>query len=611
MRTATPVEIRAQLEKLLASPLFGRSQRMSRFLRFSVEHALAGTGDQVKEYLVGVEVFDRDRDYDPRVDPIVRVEARRLREKMNAYYKSAGKADPVYIELPKGVYTPVFHLLNARPAALAVPEPPRTSIAVLPFANFPPHSGEDYFSDGLTEELILLLTRVPGLRVVAWHSASQFRGRELDMHSIREQLNVDAVLCGSVRRSTSRVRVTAQLINTRSGAYLWSEGFDRHLHDVLSIQEEIAQAIVETLKLALSDPAGTRGPAKRTPRKALENITRPVSERVPKRLPRRVPRRVNVECYNLCLQARFHAQTRTAHGLRVSLDCYTRAISTDPESATAHAGLADTYSLLSDYGVLHPREAMPRAKAAAQRALELNSDSAEANTALAFIRSSFDWKWEEGEALYRRAIALNPGYSRARHWFGVDFLAVLGRFAEADPQLQLARDLDPLSLVMHEGSAYLRLLRRDYEGCLEELEQIVALDADFYKIYSCKGRALGLMGRFDQAIAMLQKANEAQPGTAKIIAALGQTLAQAGRAGEARACLDQLHSLARAQYVPSPCFAIVHLGLGEHARSLDWLETAFEHRELPLTMIRIHPLYDPLRSEPRFQALLPRMGFLP
>ncbi|HEY1756418.1 MAG TPA: tetratricopeptide repeat protein [Bryobacteraceae bacterium] len=607
MRTATPREIRAQLEKLLASPLFERSKRMSRFLRFSVEHALAGTGDQVKEYLVGVEVFDRDSDYDPRVDPIVRVEARRLREKVNAYYESAGQADPVYIELPKGVYTPVFHLRDSRPVARAVSEPARTSIAVLPFANFSPQSGDDYFSDGLTEELILLLTQVQGLRVVAWHSASQFRGREQDLHSIRQQLNVDAALFGSVRRSPSRVRVTAQLIDTGSGAYLWSEGFDRHMHDVLSIQEEIAQAIVATLKLALRSPSALAP----LPMKESRQASQAIETTAEKPVARRVAKRVNVECYNLCLQARFHARKRTSDGLRHSLDCYTEAISVDPESATAHAGLADAYSLLADYGILHPREAMPRAKAAAQRALELNPDSAEANTALAFIRSLYDWKWEEGEVLYRRAIALNPGYSQARHWFAVDFLAVLGRFAEADPQLQLARDLDPLSLVTHEGGAYLCLLRRDYDGCLKELEQIVALDADFYKIYSCQGRALSLMGKFEQAIAMLEKAHDAQPGTPKIISALGQTLATAGRTAEARACLDQLHSLARARYVPSTCFAIVHLGLGEHESSLEWLETACEQRELPLTMIRIHPLYDPLRAEPRFQALLPRMGFLP
>jgi len=602
MRTATHQEIRAQLERLLASPLFARSGRMSRFLRFSVEHALAGTEDQVKEYLVGVEVFDRDRDYDPRVDPIVRVEARRLREKIGAYYESAGLADTVQIDLPKGFYTPVFRLRNGRPISQAASEPAPISIAVLPFANFSPQPDDDYFSDGLTEELILLLTQVRGMRVVAWHSASQLRGREQDLGSIRQRLNVEVALCGSVRRSASRVRVTAQLIDTGSGAYLWSEGFDRHLHDVVAIQEEIAGAIVETLKPALNPQriAGSALPSRPSREASASN---PV--------PRGALRGVNVQCYNLCLQARFHARTRTADGLRRSLDCYEGAKSMDPESAPAHAGLADAYSLLADYGILHPCEAMPRAEAAAQRALELNPDSAEANTALAFIRSAFEWKWRESETLYRRAIALNPGYSQARHWFGVDFLAVLGRFDEAGPQLQLARDLDPLSLVTHEGSAYLRLLRRDYEGCLKELEQVSALDGNFYKVDSGRGRVFSLMGRFDQAIPLLRKAHDSAGGVPNVIGALGQTLALAGRLDEARVCLDQLHALARVRYVPSTCFAILHLGLGEPERSLDWLEKGCEYRELPLMLIHMHPVYDPLRAEPRFQALQRRMGFLP
>ncbi len=591
MPTATHEEIRKQLERLLASAQFSRSERMCRFLRFSVEHALAGTGDLVKEYSVGVEVFDRDRDYDPRVDPIVRVEARRLREKLKQYYKAAGTADAVLIEFPKGAYTPVFRSRDDAPSGADPAEADRisiavrTSIAVLPFANFSPQTGDDYFSDGLTEELILLLTQVPGLRVVAWHSASQFRGREQDLHAIREELNVDAVLCGSVRRSVSRVRVTAQLIDTASGAYLWSEGFNRNLHDVVAIQEEIAHAIVDTLKLALN------------PR------------REPALAPKRAARRINVECYNLCLQARFHARSRTAGGLRLSLDCYAKAIATDPESASAHAGLADAYSLLADYGIVHPREAMPRAEAAAMCALELNPDSAEANTALAFIRSSFDRKWDEGEALYRRAIALNPGYAQARHWFGVDLLSVLGRFDEADVQIQLARDLDPLSLIAHECSAYLRMLRRDYAAAVSELEQIGALDGSFHKVYSGMGRVLSLMGRFDEAIVMLEKAHQFAAGVPNVIGALGQTLAMAGRVADARRCLDDLHSLARAQYVPSTCFAIIHLGLGEKSRTLEWLEQGCEDRELPLTRILTHPVYEPIRGEPRFQVLLRRMGF--
>ncbi len=586
--TPTPEEVSAQLDKLVQSRLFARSGRMRRFLRFAVEHALAGTGDQIKEYSVGVEVFDRKHDYDPRTDPIVRVEARRLREKLRLYYKSEGQDDSVAIELPKGAYMPVFGLRAA--ASNAIPAGNvQTSIAVLPFANLSPEAGDDYFSDGLTEELILLLTRVKELRVVAWYSASQFRGREQDLRAIRKDLNVGVALRGSVRRTDSRVRVMAQLIDTSSGAYLWSEAFDRGARDVLAIQEEIARAIVGTFRLAL-DFAGVRVTAARQLNAA---------------------RKVNVECYNLCLQARFHARGRTSAGLRKCLDCYEQAIEKDSASPSAHAGLADTYSLLADYGVMHPKHAMPRAEAAARTALELDPNSAEASSSLAYIRSLFNWKWQEAEALYRRAITLNPGSSRARHWFSIDFLALLGRFDEAEPEIQRARELDPLSVIIHEGSPYLRNLRGDYEGALREFQQIMDLDSSFYKAYSGMGRVYSLMGRYDDAIVMFHEALRISGDIPNITGALGQTLALAGRREEALHCLDELHSTARTRYVPSTCFAIVHIGLGELDKSLDWLELACDEHELPITTAKVHPVYDPLRSQARFKDILARVGFLP
>jgi len=220
-----PDSIRAQLEKVVASGLFARSDRLIRFLRFSVEQVLAGRRDCLKEQTLGIEVFDRKQDYDPRIDPIVRVEARRLRTKLTAYYSSNGNGDQVLIELPKGSYVPVFRQRAA--TRVQTVEPAEKSIAVLPFTNLTPEEGDDYFSDGLTEELIHLLTRIPHFRVVAWETSSQLRGREQDLSGIRQQLKVGSILRGSIRRAKGRVRVTSQLIDAESGAYLWSEAFDR------------------------------------------------------------------------------------------------------------------------------------------------------------------------------------------------------------------------------------------------------------------------------------------------------------------------------------------------------------------------------------------------
>ncbi len=483
-----PEEIRAHLEKVLASRLFARSLRLCRFLRFSVEESLAGKDGRLKEQIIGMEVFDRKSDYDPRIDPIVRVEARRLRAKLKAYYASAGRADSILIGLPKGAYLPFFKMRSASApaprtslvAASGSVLAPRKSIAVLPFANMMQGAEDDYFSDGLTEELIHLLTRIPSMRVVAWSSTSKLRGREADLTGIRRQLRVGSVLRGSVRRTLSRVRVTVQLIDSASGDYLWSETYERGLENIFEIQGEIARAIVHALRIKLT--------------------VRPQTE-----TPRRAP---TVACYNLCLQGRFHANKRTEDGLRKSVERFEEAILADESCAEAYAGLADAYSLLADYGLLSPADAVPKARAAAERALELDPQSAEAIVSLAFVRSSFEWRWEEAEALYRAAIAVNPGYSRARHWYGVDFLGLLGRCQEALSEARAAYDLDPLSMIIREGVGYMHMICRDYPRAVAVYREITDMDPDFYKGYSSLGRVLALMGKYDLALDSLERARK-------------------------------------------------------------------------------------------------------
>jgi len=579
----SPDQVRGQVDKILASRLFTRSERLCRFLRFCVELTLDEKSDQLKEQLVGVEVFDRKGDYDPRTDPIVRVEARRLRSKLKAYYTSSGRLDCLLIELPKGADVPSFRTRNpsARPQAIASAEGER-SIAVLPFTNLSPEAGADYFSDGLTEELIHLLTRIPRLRVVAWDSMSQLRGREHDLAGIRQELKVASVLRGSVRRTETRVRVTAQLIDTESGHYLWSEAYDRQLENVLTIQEEMARAIVETLQLTLAMRSGA------TARKAPD-----------------------LKCYNLCLQGRFHANKRTPDGLRQSVLCFEQAIATDDSSAEAYAGLADAYSLMADYGTADPKDVVPKARLAAETGIRLDPQSSEAHVALAFVKSTFEWDWPGADSLYRRAIALNPGYARAHHWYSTDYLALVGEFDAAIREGEIARHLDPLSPIILEGWGYVHMVSRDYLSALQIYQQLSELDPVFWKSYSALGRVLSLMGRYDEAIASLERARALAGDVPSVLAATGQTLGAAGFVWEARAVLDRLHEIHKTQWVPSSCFAIVHLGLGDTQSALTHLETACDKREQAVSCMKVHPLYDPLRSEPRFQAMLERIGFLP
>jgi serine/threonine-protein kinase len=572
----------------LRSQVFVRSSRLSRFLHFAVDQTLCGKQADLKEQLIGREVFDRKTDYDPRIDPIVRVEARRLRVKLRTYYTSSGRGDRIWIAFPKGTYAPVFRFRQKTRAVRPKANPPsgpssEKSVAVLPFSNLTPDAGDDYFSDGLTEELIHLLTRIPRFRVVAWNSASQLRGREQDLAGIRQQLKVGTVLRGSVRRTASRVRVNAQLIDAETGAYLWSEAYDHELRDVFALQEEMARAIVSALHLTLTSREPT-APARRLP---------------------------HLRCYNFCLQGRFHANKRTREGLRKSVSCYQQAIAADDSCADAHAGLADAYSLLADYGLLNPANAMPKARAAAEKALALDSQSAEANVSLAFIRTVADWDWAGAESLYRRAIELNPGYSRARHWFGLDHLALLGRFDEAMSEVRAAHDLDPLSLIIREGCGYMHTLRREYAQAIRVYQELLELDGTFYKAHSSMGRALCLMERYDEALEAFETARTLAGNVPNILSALGQTLALAGHAKEARKRLKELQALADKQWVPSVCFAILYLGLGEYHDALNWLEAATERREIAVTALKVHPMYDPLRAEPRFATLLTRIKFLP
>lgn len=553
---------------------------MARFLRLTVERALAGQSGELKEYLIGVEVFDRKASYDPRVDPIVRVEARRLRSKLKAYYEGDGSADRVLIEFLSGTYAPRLALRD--PSA-----PPRETVdgktvAVLPFADLGLKGQNQYFSDGLTEELIHALTKVPRLRVVAWNTAAQLRGRQDDLRSLREQLQVDAVLTGSVRIAGGSLRVRAQLIDTASGVYLWSETFERHMQDVFSIQEEIALAIVRTLRVQLAgEGEGTflaRG-------------------------------RSTIGSYDYYLKGRYYWHRRSPEDLRRSVEYFEAAIAADHTYAPALAGLADAYTLLVDYGLLHPADGIPKAKAAAERAIELDSRLAEAYASLAIIRSLHDWEWMESLGLYQRAIALNPGYATAHHWLGLDWYALNGRFEEAMTHMEIAHQLDPLSSIIREGVAFVHFLAGRQEEAVRGYLEIIRDDPTFYKAYTSLGRAYAKEGKYLDAICMLEKGRALAGDVPNILAAMGQVYAYGGETGRARQILAQLEEMRTQSHVPSTAFAVVHLGLGETGRALDWLENACRLHESPLTSIKVHPIYDPLRGEPRFQEVLRTLQF--
>jgi serine/threonine-protein kinase len=573
-----PSAVRQQLERILAHSLFNRSERMGRFLRLAVERTLAGKAGELKEYLIGVEVFDRKATYDPRVDPIVRVEARRLRSKLKAYYESDGRADAVTIQFVAGSYAPqIQRRAEAPPARVASG---CNTIAVLPFANLSPTAEHEYFSDGLTEELIHALTAVPGMRVVAWNSAARLRERQQDLAAIRQQLHAATALTGSVRVAGLGLRVRAQLIDTESGVYLWSETFDRTMQDVFAIQEEIARSIVRTLRVRLGSVEET-----------------PVGRS-----------HTTLTSYDWYLKGRYAWNRRSPESLAEAIRHFEAAIAADDRSALPHAGLADSYSLLVEYGLMPPDEGMPRAKAFANRALELDPGLAEAYTSLAFVCSHYDRDWQEAEALYRKAVELTPSYATAHHWLGGDCYLLLGRFDEALAEIETALQLDPLSSILRDGLGFTLMMMGRHEEAVQVHREIVDTDPTFSKAYGSLGRAYVQQGNYAEGIAVLEKGRSLAGGIPSILGVLGQAYGLVGERERARELLASLRERGQREFVPCTPIALIHLGLGEKEQALDWLERGYARQESALTAMGVHPAYDALRGEPRFETLLERLG---
>jgi TolB-like protein/Tfp pilus assembly protein PilF len=581
----SPASVAAQLQRILASTPFAQSERMCRFLRMVVEYSLENRDSELKEYPIGLQVFDRKAAFDPRSDPIVRVEARRLRGKLADYYENEGSGDEILIELPKGAYSVKFSRKGRANGPMAPvppqPAPDSAAVAVMPFANLTPGEENQYFSDGLTQELILGLTRVSGLRVVAWTSAAQLRG-EQDFEAVGKRLKVGTVLTGSIRAAGERVRVTAQLISTADSSYLWTEAYDRQVCDLLQIQDEISRSIVDTLRLRLTGRLSYSGQR---------------------------PAGWNEEALNLYFKGRFEWNRRTTDSLRRSVVLLERAVHLEPAFALGWAGLADSFTLLADYGITNPEDSMPRAKRAALRAIELDPDLGEAWNSLALVVGIYEWEHDEAERCYRRCIQLNPGYSTVHHWYAVDHLVMLGRFEEAEAEIALARQLDPWSTIIIEGVAFVQMLQSCYDEAIATSREALAINPDFYKSWTSIGRTLIQKGQHQEAIEMLEKGRTLGGDMPNILGALGQAHALLGNRAKAHEFLTQLRHPPAGQRISGVAEAIIYIGLGEQEMALDALERACERRETALIGLKVHPVYDCLRDSPRFQALLRRTRF--
>jgi serine/threonine-protein kinase len=469
-----------------------------------------------------------------------------------------------------------------------VAEPPRIpSLAVLPFANLSADKENEYFSDGLAEDIIDALTQVPGLRVMARTSSFAFRGKEADVREIGARLNVGNILEGSVRRAGNHIRVTAQLVKASDGYHLWSQRFDREMTDVFAIQDEISQAIVEKLRVRL---AGDRP------------LVKHYTE--------------NLAAYDLCLKARYHLLKMTPEGREVGRRYCEQAFALDPNYALAHVMLAESYFWCAFWGSMDPQKAFPRAKSAALEALRLDDTIADAHSALGTVLGSGEFDWHGAEREFRRALELSPSSAVVRYdyaWcYAMWFLLPLGRGEQAITEMRRAVELDPLDPFYNSLLGCLLYLTRQFEPAIAQLQHAIDLDPTFFFPYWFLSVAYRLHGRLGQSVAAAEKANELSGGNALTLGALGSAYGLAGRTAEARQLLEELTERRRLTYVSASAFAFVLGGLGEPDGSLEWITRGIEeHDPILVTSFKISPSFDPLRSHPAFLALLRKMNLEP
>jgi len=454
------------------------------------------------------------------------------------------------------------------------------SLAVLPLESLSNDPSQDYFADGMTDELISDLGQISALRVISRTSVMAYKHAHKPLPQIARELNVDAIVEGTVLRSGDQVRITAQLIDASADKHLWSQSYEGELRDTLALQSKVARAIADQIQINLN------------PREQAALKSAKV---------------VNPEAYVSYLKGRYFWNKRSAESLKVALAYFNQAIDEDPAYAQAYSGLSDTYALLGDwqYAVMTPKEALPKAKAAAIKALELDSTLGEAHNSLAFCLDGFDWNFDSAGKEFLRAIELNPGYATAHHWYAWH-LALLHRYDEALAEMRKAESLDPLSLVINADLAELLALAHSYDQSILQSRKTIEMDPNFALAHNHLGQAYLQMHMYDDAIAELQKAVQLSGGGPTCMANLARANAASGKKSEAEKLLRDLKKRSGPGYSHGSEIAVIYASLGDSDQAMNWLEKGYEERFNPGVLLR--PGLDPLRSDPRFQDMVHRIG---
>ncbi len=460
------------------------------------------------------------------------------------------------------------------------PSPVIRSLAVLPLESLSNDASQDYFADGMTDELISDLGQISALRVISRTSVMTYKHARKRLPQIARELNVDAVVEGTVLRSGDQVRITAQLIEASTDKHLWSQSYEGELRDTLALQNQVARAIADQIRINLNPHEQA----------ALKNV-----------------RVVDTQAYESYLKGRYFWNKRTADSLKVALAYFNQATEEDPKYAQAYSGLADTYALLGDwqYAAMTPKEALPKAKAAAIKALELDNTLGEAHNSLAFCLDGFDWDFGSAGNEFRRAIELNPGYATARHWYAWH-LSLLGRYDEAIAEMRKAENLDPLSLIIKADLAELLVLAHSFDESIRQSRKTIEMDPNFALAHNQLAQAYLAKHMNEEAVAELRKAVQLSDGSPTSIANLARAYVAAGKRSEAQDLLSNLKKRSSPSSSYAAEISVIYAALGDTDQAMIWLKRGYDERFNPGVLLR--PGFDPMRSDPRFEDLVRRIG---
>ena len=467
-----------------------------------------------------------------------------------------------------------------RPSA----DSPIKSIAVLPFQNRSDDADTDYLSDGLAESLIFRLSQLPGLKVSPTSSVMRYKGKETDPVKVASELGVDAVMSGRFIKRGDNLGITVELVDTRDNKVMWGEQYDRKLADLLATQRDIAATIVQKLQLTLSG-AETQG------------INKQYTN--------------NNEAYQLYLNGRYHFAKRTKEDLYKSIEIYEQAIKLDPKFALGYVGIGESWTVIPSFPYASPEECIPKAKAAIQRALEIDPDLPEAHTVSAMILAAYDWDWAKAESEFKRALELDPNLSITHYRYGWMFLSPMGRHDEAIAEMRFAMEKEPLSLIQGANFAGVLLYARHFDEAVNQAKKTYDLDPSFVGGQSWLGHANNALGRYDETIALESKTVEANPAvpSSPFNADLAVAFSRVGRRQEAEAILSKWKQEEKTRYISSYWFAIAYAAYGDKNAAFSELEKAYQTHDWFLLRIKVDPFMDPLRDDPRFDTLVKRLKF--